>query len=67
MQVVSERYIRLKKERCIRLQEERPIATILSDNQLGILVIDMANLSGDLQKEQEMAKIDKACEEWGFF
>ena len=55
MQVVSERYI--------SLQEERPIATILSDDQLGIPVIEMANLSRDLQKEQEMAKINKACEE----
>lgn len=55
-------------DRFIRSDEERPTATtLLSDDQLGIPVIDMAMLSGGLQKEEEMAKIDKACEEWGFF
>jgi hypothetical protein len=54
-------------ERYIRRDEERPTPTSMSDHQLDIPIIDMAKLSKGSQREQEIKKIAKACEEWGFF
>jgi isopenicillin N synthase-like dioxygenase len=39
----------------------------MSDNQAPHPFVDMAKLSEGSQREQEIKKIAKACEEWGFF
>eukprot|EP01018_Ginkgo_biloba_P006695 Gb_18191 [translate_table: standard] len=55
-------------ERYIRTDEERPKLSTALPYHLSIPVIDMANLSqGSLQRDEEISKITKACEEWGFF
>lgn len=54
-------------ERYIRRGEERPTPTAVSDHQLNIPIIDMANISEGNSREPEIKKLAQACEEWGFF
>eukprot|EP01018_Ginkgo_biloba_P006700 Gb_18198 [translate_table: standard] len=55
-------------ERYIRTDEERPKIITTLPCELSIPIIDMAKISErSLQREDEMAKIAKACEGWGFF
>ncbi|XP_059076819.1 2-oxoglutarate-dependent dioxygenase 11-like [Cryptomeria japonica] len=52
----------------MRSEEERPGTLTKLPGQLSIPVIDMTNLSqGGFHRKEEICKIAKACEEWGFF
>eukprot|EP00253_Pinus_taeda_P012314 PITA_12314 len=54
-------------ERYIRRDDEQPTPTSLSDHQLDVPIIDMTKLSEGHQREREIKKLAKACEDWGFF
>ncbi|GLT62260.1 hypothetical protein SLA2020_349100 [Shorea laevis] len=53
-------------ERYIRPEQEQPIVSS-SDSALEIPVIDFQNLLSQGSVEDELAKLDFACREWGFF
>jgi len=57
--------------RYIRPQEERPTVSLLASSEFSIPVIDMKKLitlqGHDDQRKQEMERLSKACQEWGFF
>eukprot|EP01018_Ginkgo_biloba_P007627 Gb_17512 [translate_table: standard] len=68
VQELAAKRLQTVPERYIRPQDERPFTSILS-SQLTIPVIDLAllNVAGHQLRHDEMAKLAKACEEWGFF
>ncbi|XP_059077602.1 protein SRG1-like isoform X1 [Cryptomeria japonica] len=68
VQEIAREQPQIVPERYMRSDEERPGTLTTLPVQLSIPIIDMANLSqGGLQRKEELCKIAKACEEWGFF
>lgn len=49
------------RERYIRRGEERPTPTAVSDHQLNIPIINMANISEGNSREPEIKKLAQAC------
>ncbi|GLJ27425.1 hypothetical protein SUGI_0538510 [Cryptomeria japonica] len=58
-------------ERYVKSDEERPAifesATDLFDSEKNSIVIDMSKIAQEQYREEEIRKMAKACEEWGFF